>query len=122
MKTFKLIDVWISIILISCFAIVCISNSEFLFYAYFIIGGWQIISMVIHAFTGWFMKKGGARQLYIYTVAIILSLVLLGLFCEPFLIIFFFLLVGSPILALVYTHICYTELNELKQRELLSLK
>ncbi len=123
MKMFKLIDLWISAVLIGFFTFVCLFNVEFLFYAYFIVGGWQITSMIVHALSGWFMKKGGARLIYIYTVAIIVLLVLLSLFFEPFfLTILFFLLIGSPILAVVYTHICFKELNELKQRELLSLK
>lgn len=122
MKTFKLIDVWISIILIFGFTFLCLVNIEFLFYAYFITGGWQIISMIVHALTGWFMKKGGARQIYIITVAIILSAALLGFVFEPFLIMFFFLLFGAPILAIIYTHICYTELSKLKTREQLTLK
>ncbi|OSZ76914.1 hypothetical protein CAP36_10795 [Chitinophagaceae bacterium IBVUCB2] len=77
---------------------------------------------MVHGITGWFMKNRGARKVYIYTVAIILSFVLLGQVFTPFLLILFVLLVGSPLLAIIYTHICYMELQELKEREQLSLK
>ncbi len=122
MKIFKQVDLYINISLIAGFTIATLINTEILFKAYFIIGGWQLLSMITHAFSSWFMKKGGARSSYHWLVIVILSVVLLGQIITPLLIIFFLLLFGSPVLAIIYTKICCDELKELKSRRSLSLK
>lgn len=122
MSTFKKIDVVISILLITGFFIASLADLYLLFIGYFVVGGWHIISMIVHAIAGWFMQKGGARRFYIYTVAGFMSCALLGLVFEPFLFIFVILFFGAPVLAITYTHICYTELKALQTREQLTLK
>lgn len=122
MKTFKQIDLYINIGMIAGFTIASLINLEILLKAYFIVGGWQILSMITHTLNGWFMKKGGARSFYHWLVMAILLVVLLGQIITPLLIIIFFLLFGSPVLAIFYTKICNDELKELKSRHSLSLK
>ena len=118
MKTFKLIDFWISVFLIVVFTILSLVNQdETVFAAYFIVGGWQVISMIIHMIKKWLTHKGGIRRNYHILVAII---ILLGL--PPFVYITFFIywvmLFISPIMAVFYTSICYSELKQIARRPL----
>ena len=51
MKQFKHIDLWLSIILIVGFAIISLIRFDQTFiYGYFFVGGWQVISMMVHGF------------------------------------------------------------------------
>ncbi|MBS1495261.1 MAG: hypothetical protein JSU03_01415 [Bacteroidetes bacterium] len=111
MKNFKFFDTWMSIILITVFLIASVINMDETFiYGYFVVGGWQIISMVIHAINGWFTAKGSIRILYHWVVAIVIALTILGLLVYPILyLMLFILLFAAPIMAIVYTTICYDE-------------
>ncbi len=122
MKTIKTIDCWVNIGLMVGSVIAVLVNQTNLLKAYFVVGGWQLLSMITHTINGWFMKKGGARNVFQWVVVSILILVLLSQAITPFLLIFFILLMGSPVLALIYTKICYDELAELGLRHALSLK
>ena len=63
MKKFKKIDVWISIILITGFAIATLINRDNTFMlGYFVVGGWQVISMVVHVYYHSFTEKKGTRR------------------------------------------------------------
>ena len=121
MKLFKQADLYINCVLLVILGFLVLMNQLLITKAYFIIGGWQVFSMIIHILNGWFMKKGGARAVYHRTVAIILLMVLISQLWYPFLFIFFFLLIGSPVLAIIYTMICYDELKELEKQRTLSL-
>lgn len=122
MKTIKTIDLYVNIVLMASCSIAILLNQVNLIKTYFVVGGWQVLSMIVHTLNGWFMKKGVARRVFHRTVIVILSIVLLGQVLTPFLFIFFFLLVGSPVLAMIYSKICYDELNEIKTTNSLSLK
>lgn len=118
MKTFKIIDTWVSIICIPAFIVFgVITRNERLFYGYFIIGGWQVMSMSIHYFNRWFIKPGGERQFYhraVFVLVLVIA-VLIGLaqmneyVFIPLLMIMFILLVTSPFMAIYYAFMCYQE-------------
>jgi hypothetical protein len=104
MKTFKIIDVVISLTLILLFTIwmVIDPSPETLIGGYIITGGWQLISMLVHAINKWFTKKGGTRFVY-HWVAVISVIAL------PFG--FFWVLVfTAPFMAAFYTGLCYSEI------------
>jgi hypothetical protein len=124
MKKFKEIDCWISVSLLLIFGVISLATQSFVYLirSYFIIGGWQVISMVVHTLNRWFMKRGGARSNYHWFVLSILGIVLLSFFLQPLLFIFVILLVGSPVLALIYTKICFDEVKELKLTHSLNLR
>lgn len=110
MKTFKLIDFWINVILISFFVIIailetsdCISGFDgYIIWGYFIVGGWQVISMIVHATQQWFTEKKGTRYYYHWFT-------FFAVFAMVTLIWFYVLLFIAPFLALFYTWICYNE-------------
>ena len=58
MKKFKQADYFISLLLILVFVIISFINQDITWIVgYFVVGGWQVISMIIHAFFGWFTVK-----------------------------------------------------------------
>lgn len=124
MKKFKEIDAWISGVLIIGFLIATLTRRDFTFLiGYFVVGGWQVISMLIHAFNGWFTETGSKRYIYHWIVVITIMIVLLGFAVYPILIyLLFILLFVSPFMALYYTWLCFDEIRKMNQRPLQLLK
>lgn len=118
MKTFKIIDFWLSIVLIPGFVLFgfITMNEKFLF-GYFIVGGWQVASMVIHWMNKWFMDTGWKRAYYQKFILILLAIIaLLAALAQvaeelymALLVIMFLLLILSPLMAIYYACICYEE-------------
>jgi putative Mn2+ efflux pump MntP len=116
-KTFKLVDIITSTcLIIGGFAVTIIGYDKFLL-AYFIVGGWQVISMIVHRVDGRFANNRVGRTYYHYFAGVFL--ICLGI---AFLMLLFkmddsgFLLVCaviaavvSPIMAIYYTGICIRE-------------
>ena len=116
MKKLKQIDCWISIALIIVFLILSLINHDYTFIiGYFIVGGWQVISMIVHAYAGWFNQKNGVRRVYHWITLISLVTMPIG----SFYILFFI----APFMAIYYTWICYEEVYvKMQQRPLAQLK
>jgi len=124
MKKFKEVDGWISIVLITGFAVAAIINRDYTFLlGYFVVGGWQVISMIIHAMKGWFTEKDSKRYRYHWIVTVIFIVALLGCVIYPILFyLLFILLFVSPFMAVFYTWLCFDEVKKLNQRPLALLK
>ncbi len=115
MKKFKEVDTWISIVLITGFAIASIINGDLTFVlGYFVVGGWQVISMLVHVYNQSFTQKGGTRRNYHWIVLISLVTIPIGSFC--------ILLFTAPVMAVFYTLLCYDEVRKMNQRPLALLK
>lgn len=119
MKTFKTCDAWISTGLILSFMIInIIDKPESLIdtnilTGYFVVGGWQVISMLVHACTRLFTERWGAR--YIYHWLTLISLVTIpGSF--------WVLAFTAPFMAIYYTGLCFREVRKMNQRPLSILK
>lgn len=121
MQTFKQADLLINTGLLAVFTIIVLVNPSLLFTSYWIVGAWQLVSMFIHFRKGWFLKKG-TRNRYHWTTCIILLVLLLSQLVPPFRLVYFLLLLGFPVLAVIYTTICYDELKELKTSHSFSLR
>ena len=124
MRKFKLYDTWINISLITGFAIISLVklDSTFLI-GYCVVGGWQVVSMLMHAANGWFDVKGSGRNIYQATVAVIICLALIGLLLYPVLyLVLMILLFAAPFMAVFYTMICYNEVYVKMQRPISLLK
>jgi hypothetical protein len=125
MKTFKQIDMVISITLIAGFFIASlIKQDETFIIGYFVTGGWQVISMIVHAVDGTFAGKGTTRYNYHWVVAIVIGIALLSLVlkAEALLMIFFVLVFIAPLMAIYYSWLCGNELSTLRKREFIHLK
>ena len=58
MRKFKLYDVWISISLVIIFtAISLIRLDDSFIIGYFVIGGWQLLSMLVHIYSSRFNES-----------------------------------------------------------------
>ena len=119
MKRFKLIDFWINIgLIISTVTISILKGEENFFHnsflmGYFIVGGWQVISMLVHVYNRCFTKKWGARYIY-HWVAFIAVITIPGSF--------WILLYIAPFMAAYYTYVCYRETFVKMQRPIALLK
>lgn len=99
----------------------------YLFYTYFFVGAWQLLSLLFH----WIDNKGlqflSERQSYAKTV---LWFIIAGVICTLLLLIevpaiFLYLfasLLLTPLLAIWYMSICYREIIHLRKRDLIHLK
>ncbi len=124
MKQFKIIDFWLSVILIILSIVVAfIEKGDTFFTCYFVVGGWHVISMLVHYFKGWFCEKGNSRYIYQSIVAFILFMGAAGLIIGTILIILLYILLfAAPFMALYYTYLCYKETYVKMQRPLTLLK
>ncbi|MEP7164687.1 MAG: hypothetical protein ABI741_08335 [Ferruginibacter sp.] len=124
MKKVKQADLGISIALIFFFIILSFINEDTTFIiGYFVVGGWQLISMIVHAVKGWFTEKGGRRYIYHWVVLCILLTALLGLAIPEFLVLLAYpMLFAAPFMAIYYSWICYNEVYVKMQRPLTLLK
>ena len=120
MNPYKLIDFWIQVILISGSLIYCFLDPSFLLYAYFLVGGWQLLSCLFHAIYKGHYYEAGDRKYYLKAL---LWVFILGIVTIPVWLLYGFgLLFISPLLALWYTFICYHENKLLEHKSLIHLK
>ena len=115
MRNFKTTDLFISIALIVGFTIYClIKQDESILIAYFVVGGWQVISMLVHAYNKWFSGKGSAR--YIYHWIAFISVVTMPAGSV------WILAVAAPFMAVYYAWLCYQEVYVKMRRPMALLK
>ena len=135
MKTFRIIDLAVQGIMILT-ALFFGINSLFgntmnlFFYFYFIIGSWQMISLLIHYFfskpTSLHHMRAAYAKICLYIF--ILGLVIGGLFLLAPVTGFFLALYGygllwfTPVLAIFYFFICWKEYSLVIKKELIHLK
>lgn len=126
MKEFKQVDWLISLSLIVLFLVAGLLDSIWFIYGYFSVGGWQIISMLVHELSGWFVPKGSLRRNY---HLVVLAIVIVGpsfLVFPPLVyvsgFILFTLLFAAPVMALFYTSLCYDEWKKLSKRPISVIK
>jgi len=124
MKRFKQIDTWVSAALIVGFTVWALIKFDHTFLiGYFVVGGWQVISMIVHSINGWFCEKGSRRYNYQWAVASIFLIAALGLIVYPVLFVLLFALIFlAPLMATWYTWLCYQEVYIKMQRPLAMLK
>ncbi len=110
MKLFKITDVTISLAMLILFSAAYAWNDSFdgLITSYFVTGGWQTISMAIHAFHNWHTRKWGARYIYHRITFISLATIPLGSF--------WLLGFAAPFMAAFYTGLCMVEVFHREKR------
>ena len=123
MKTFKWIDLWISIILITGFTIASLIRfDEAFIIGYFIVSVWQFISMIVHEVNGWFTPKRSPRRIYHVVITMIMVIAIAGFAVNSLLFPFYLLVFTAPFMVIGYPILCYEEISFLKQRPLSLLK
>jgi len=122
MKLFKQIDLVISIALITGLSFWYIYDQDTLFTAYFVTGGWQVLSMIVHESGRWFTAKGTARRMYHRVSLIIIAMGALTPLVHIFFFIYFIMLYAAPVMAITYSLICYQEIKIISQRPINVIK
>lgn len=116
MRYFKLFDFRLSILLFITLSIWLLINPSLdnIIEAYFIIGGWQLISMLIHEWNKWFISRNSTRRIYhLVSLACLIAIP----FGFAWVLVFI-----SPLMAGYYIFICGKELYVKMQRPLALLK
>ena len=124
MRRFKKIDFQVSILLISVFVVLTCIRMDYVFIVgYCVVGGWQLISMIVHATNHWFTEKYSVRFYYHRLVLGIFILSALGM-AIPYIVFFmmYLMLIAAPIMAVYYTVLCYEEAYVKMRRPLSALK
>jgi hypothetical protein len=122
MKTFKLIDYWLQITAISLSLLLFVAGIIPFYYAYFIVGGIQLLSMLVHEAAHFFVSAHTARRKYHNIAYIIVACMILGTWIAPFLYIFFPMFFLAPFMAAYYLRMCYKETYMYLKRPLSILK
>ena len=131
MKLFKYTDLLLQLIasVISALLLAILGKGEYLFHLYFFTGGLQVTSFLIHLFIreNWVDRR--SRKSYGKTVLLLAGagLVVYLLFrmdtgAELFFGYAILMLFFSPVLAIWYFTICYSELRSMKHKALVHLK
>jgi len=76
MKIFKSVDVMIQLNLIVFGVIIGVLNPNYAIYSYFIVGGWQLLSCVIHGVFPGHYNSVQARKYYLLALLILILLLL----------------------------------------------
>ena len=107
MKQFKIIDFWVSVGLIVSYLIIyilepktSIIKNAFLIQGYFIIGLWQLISMITHFLNRKVFYLSPMRIMYNWLIIICITTMPMGLLVPTI------LLFATPLMAIFYTGIC----------------
>jgi hypothetical protein len=110
MRVFKITDIGISLVMLIIFSIQY--NTEdtlnWLFTSYFITGGWQSISMLIHAINSWHTRKWGTRYIYHWIAFISVITIPVGSY--------WILAFTAPFMAIFYTGLCFVEIRKEEKR------
>ncbi len=115
MKTFKLIDFWVSVGLIILFLVMAVPNiDDAIFIGYFVVGAWQVISMIVHAITKTFTYRPGYRYAYHWIAFISVITMPVGSFM--------ILIIAAPVMAVFYATLCGYEVYVKMKRPLAVLK
>jgi hypothetical protein len=108
MKEFKTIDVIIQVFLIIGISIKSLLNLDQTYvYGYFIIGGCQVTSMIVHHINKWYTRQGTRRFYYHRITAITIIMVASFMPFTP--IVWGILLYAAPALSACYLFICCRE-------------
>jgi hypothetical protein len=131
MKKFKSADLLISILLIVIAVVYAIiKRNQTAFAGYFVVGAWQVISMLLHYKKQLFTQTGGSRSNYhkcilaiaLFTAILLLAAKLTEWMLLPLLLFLAFLLFTAPVLAIYYAWLCYNETYVKMRRPMYFLK
>lgn len=126
MKKFKKIDCIVQVILLLvalCWNLVGLSRGSFLgnepfIIPYFTIGGWQLVSALVHAIKPMYNKKM-PRRIYLFVLLAVIAGAILAYFQGDAVLMFFYaLLFLAPGMAIYYCVLCIAETRAIKNTAL----
>ena len=120
MKAFARLDVVLQVILIVsglAIGLGVMANSiqgDYMFAPYFMVGGWQILSVFVHL-VGEGFKFNNYRKAYLITLLLVFVILICSLPGGGIIYTLIGLLFFSPLMAFFYLYICYRELKNYQQ-------
>jgi hypothetical protein len=117
MDFFKRFDFLVQMMLFVVWLGVALAAQGLLLYLYCITGGWQIVSILVHAFADKYFYKDSSRTRHAWT-ALVTGVCALPPLGAVTLVIFFGLLIITPVFATWYSIICYSEIETARQQGL----
>jgi hypothetical protein len=119
MKSFKNIDCTIQGVLIILGLVMGVSSRRMFddttfFAGYFLVGGWQLISVIVHFFYEAPYKKT-MRKIYLITLGVLIIALLISIPTGGIIVMLFGLLFFSPVMAVYYLITCINETQKLSQ-------
>jgi len=122
MKTFKKIDCIVQLLLFALAFVFYLlgarhplfSNDQF-FSLYFIIGGWQLVSFLVHALKPVYNKKV-PRRVYLFLLLLVIIGAAISWGNDMFRF-FYILLFVSPAMAVYYLIVCGIETKAIKEKQ-----
>lgn len=122
MKNFKLGDFGVQVLVILICIIATVTGQIDFYTAYFITGGSQFLSMLVHECLRYFTTKGTRRRVYHNICYILCGCMLLSPLVYVTGVVFIPLLFVAPLMAIYYLHLCYKETFVYLKRPLSILK
>ena len=124
MKRFKQIDVIGQFLIILTFiGIEIFQRNGTYFMGYLIIGGWQLISVILHLIFRKQLMLSPLRKIYNVVLIVVVALAIIA-FTIPQLglyILLALLYIPTP-MALFYNYLCFVELRTINHREFISMR
>ena len=84
------------------------------FLCYFVVGGWQIFSVLVHLVTEG-LKLSKMRKIYLISLVIVIGILVISLPGEVIIFSLMGLLFVAPVMAVFYLVTCYRELQTYRQ-------
>ena len=116
MRTYKLLDCWIQAILIVLGLVAGLYGNQsdsMIFGGYFTVGGWQILSVILHRIFYTPQHKSLMRRIYLVTLAVVIAVLLLSVPGKFVIEALYGLLFFSPLMAVYYLITCIVETKRL---------
>lgn len=120
MKAFARLDVILQVILIVSGLAIGLGvmsgsiHGDYMFGPYFMVGGWQILSVFVHL-VGEGFRFNNYRRAYLITLLIVIVILICSLPSDGIIYALIGLLFFSPLMAFFYLYTCYRELKNYQQ-------
>jgi len=120
-RKYRIIDAVIQVALLIAWLLMVFIKAKYAIMFYFIVGAWFLVSLVVHRLLD--SDRNSAYNVFLVIVASIVVAVALGFIISPvFFIVLYMLLFCGPVMALLYTYVCFTEMKRLNTRPINLLK
>jgi hypothetical protein len=125
MRTFKIVDVTVQALLLLSLLVVVLSQQfdfgtsggdTWFFGGYFVLGGWQVMSCLVHVASPQYRKRTGRRVYYVLLGLALLFLLISIVFSDMLIAYLFVMLFVSPFIAAFYWVMSMIELMKMKQQ------
>lgn len=109
---FKQIDLIVQLLILLATGAMYFVDSNMAFISlYFVFGGWQFMSMLVHLIAKW-NNDHFLRRIYLFALLVIVIIFLISLALVTLMIwLFYLLLFVTPVLGLYYVLVCWLELR-----------